>query len=382
MRIILIGNYPKDRQESMIRFSEMLFSGFSEAGLKVEIWNPVVLLGKNFASTTNGLGKWMGYIDKWLIFPLLLKCRLLSRKSTRDDRYHICDHSNAAYLNYLPRNRTSITCHDVLAIRGAMGHADAYCQASKTGKIFQRWILKNLLRARLLAAVSQKTLNQLRELGTGQPGVDQKWKVIYNAFNNDFGPLDKTLAEQLLQRLPLQPDVPFLLHVGSDLPRKNRKLLLDMIALPGSEWDGIICFAGDALEPDLAAYAQKKGLQDRYISVVKPDHKTLRALYCTCAAFVFPSFSEGFGWPVIEAQACGAPVIASNIEPMPEVSGGAALYADPADPVSFANALNNLMHRDDQAVLIQAGYKNCLRFEPRRIIDHYLELQGLKRTKL
>jgi len=382
MKIILISNYPKDRQESMIRFSEMLLAGFRDAGFEAETWNPVVILGKFFASTTMGIGKWMGYIDKWMIFPVLLKLRLLKKKNKHTgDRYYICDHSNAPYLKYLPQNRTSITCHDVLAIRGALGHADAYCPASKTGKIFQQWIFKNLQRARLLAAVSQKTLDQLQELTNGEMG-HKEWRVIYNTFNNDFGPIDKTLAEKLLHHLPLQPDTPFLLHVGSDSPRKNRKLLLDMVALLGSAWDGIICFAGDALEETLVAHAEKLGLRDRYISVVKPNHKTLQALYCSCAAFVFPSFSEGFGWPLIEAQACGAPVIASNIEPMPEISGGAALYADPANARAFADALLGLMHQGNRTQLIQSGFKNCLRFQPGKIIDNYLNLHGLQRIKL
>jgi glycosyltransferase involved in cell wall biosynthesis len=116
------------------------------------------------------------------------------------------------------------------------------------------------------------------------------------------------------------------------------------------------------------------GLRERARIIVKPDHNTLVALYSSCEAFIFPSYSEGFGWPVIEAQACGAPVIASNIEPMPEVSGGAALYADPSDPEAFAEALLTLQNLTTRALLVQRGFANSGRFEPAHMIQAYLNL--------
>ncbi len=68
MHIILIGNYAPDKQQSMERFAQMLANGFSKEGHHATIWRPVVLLGKLFKSTTTGPGKWMGYIDKWILF--------------------------------------------------------------------------------------------------------------------------------------------------------------------------------------------------------------------------------------------------------------------------------------------------------------------------
>jgi glycosyltransferase involved in cell wall biosynthesis len=171
------------------------------------------------------------------------------------------------------------------------------------------------------------------------------------------------------------------LHVGSALARKNRKLLLDMARITGNRWDGCICMAGEAIDQDLMDYAKTIGLNERVVSVERPDHQTLLALYSSCDVFIFPSFSEGFGWPVIEAQACGAPVIASNIEPMQEVSGGAALHADPTKPEDFANAFLSLKDKDVRDGLIQHGYQNALRFNPCTMIDAYLDLHALKRIK-
>src|SRR5690606_30874322 len=107
--------------------------------------------------------------------------------------------------------------------------------------------------------------------------------------------------------------------------------------------------AGQKISDKLQKAIEKHGLQSRVISVVKPNHMELVALYSACTAFVFPSYSEGFGWPVIEAQACGAPVIASNIAPMQEVCGQGAQLVDPDDAIGFAEALLNLQDPDVRA---------------------------------
>jgi len=372
-RIILIGNYQPDKQESMQRFARMLEGGFQQAGYKTEIWYPTVFLG---AASGN---KWLGYVDKWILYPLVIRWLLFSKQlKSNQIRFHICDHSNAPYLKYLPADRTSITCHDVLAIRGALGYDDAHCSASGTGKMLQMWILRHLKRAERLASVSQLTLTQLRELAQNQEAEKSSWRVIHNAYNADFKPMAVEPIKALLHPYGLAANTPFLLHVGSGLPRKNRRLLLDMVVSMGKQWAGYICYAGKAVDESLMAHADSLGLRDRIISVINPDHETLVALYSACDAFLFPSFSEGFGWPVIEAQACGAPVIASGLAPMPEVSGGAAMYADPFVPQTFADAFLKLKDKRIRTDLIQRGFENARRFELKQIVSDYLNLYGLE----
>ena len=368
--IVLIGNYELDRQQSMERFTVMLAEGLQKVGESVEVWKPIVCLGRFSKTTLRGFGKWLGYIDKWILFPIVLQFR--TRKYP-NAKFHICDHSNAPYLAHLPKNRSSITCHDVLAIRGAMGFKDAYCSASRTGKILQRWILKNLSNAQRIATVSSTTLRQLSNL-SNEPKPGHQRQIILNGFNEHFEPMQLDRANQLLSAVGLQNSHRFVLHVGSALPRKNRSMLLKMVAALGDRWDGKICFAGQPLDPELRSETEQLGLTDRVIVVSGPDHETLVALYSRCEAFVFPSYSEGFGWPVIEAQACGAPVIASDIEPMPEVSGGAALHVSPDDVQQFVDAFLRLQDVNQRALLIQQGFENCKRFDVATMIDKYREL--------
>ncbi|MFD3002771.1 glycosyltransferase family 4 protein [Pontibacter toksunensis] len=378
MKIILIGNYQLDRQESMDRFADMLVMGLRKTGLELEFWRPVECFGAMAKSTTSGVGKWIGYIDKWLLYPIILWWRV--RRLGLDNKavlFHICDHSNAPYLQFLPNFNTGITCHDVLAIRGALGDKDTHCKASLFGKILQKWILKYLLKANRLAAVSEQTLHQLQNLAQVDKTHLNTWRVIHNAFNAEFRIMEEQERNSLLHKAGINPKEPFVLHVGSGLPRKNRKLLLDMVDCLGSGWNGNICFAGEAPDKDLVSHVYSLSLQERVYFVVSPSHSTLVALYNGCEAFIFPSFSEGFGWPLIEAQACGAPVIASNIEPMPEVSGGAALHVDPSRPQDFAQAFNTLQNEDIRSKLIKLGLENALRFQTKQMIESYLELYGL-----
>lgn len=381
MRIVLIGNYLPDKQESMQRFAHMLKKGFQQAGFASEVWVPGAFFGRGVSSTTAGIGKWLGYLDKWVVFPLLLRWRRFRTNTSQVETcFHICDHSNAPYLNHLPSHRTSLTCHDVLAIRGGLGHADACVTTSRLGKILQAWILSSLSKSKKIAAVSQLTLNQLQALAPFANADKKDWRVIHNAFNADFYPMQAEQAQAQLNRIGFNSATPFLLHVGSGLARKNRLLLLDMAVLAGERWQGNICFAGEAIDSVLLRHADLLGLRARVISVVKPDHATLVALYSTCTAFVFPSYSEGFGWPVIEAQACGASVIASDVAPMPEVSGGAALHADPANAQQFADAFMSLESSVVRNALIQQGFANCQRFERQRMIAAYLDLLTLSHS--
>jgi glycosyltransferase involved in cell wall biosynthesis len=217
------------------------------------------------------------------------------------------------------------------------------------------------------------------EIDTNKSSNNREWKVIYNSFNASF--VSSCLPDiNLFSQNNLNKG--YILHVGSNLHRKNRKLLLDLVLSLGNRWKGCICYAGQLLENDLLEYAKQVDLLDRIVSIVNPDHETLVALYNSCEAFIFPSFSEGFGWPLIEAQACGAPVIASNIEPMLEVTGGAALFANPFDAEDFANVFIDLM--SDLSLrekLIQEGFDNCKRFNSDKMINSYLKLHGLPTIK-
>lgn len=377
--VILIGNYPPDNQKSMNRFLQMMAEGIASEGRTSEAVYPTVFFGKFVKNTLSGAGKWIAYIDKWIVFPFLLMVKRMTSVWSRPETcFHICDHSNAMYVTFLPRKRTVVTCHDVLAIRGAMGYRDAYCEASGTGKILQRWILNSLRKSYKTAFVSETTRRQMLELCNLKEFTSPERKpVILNALNADFRLLDRDTIRQMMTELPALMNTPFILHVGSALPRKNRKLLPGMLKALDGRWNGVVCLAGEAPDADLVSEIARLNLNNRFISIENPDHKTLNLLYNAAEALVFPSFSEGFGWPVTEAQACGTPVIVSSIQPMPEVGGDAAIAADPYSPEDFAAGFLTLLDAEERNRRIQAGFQNLTRFERKTMMKKYIQLYEL-----
>lgn len=377
-KYILISNYLPDNQESMKLFMQMFYDSYQSKNLLVEVWHPVVFFGKIVTTTISGVGKWLSYIDKYILFPMVLIGKRIKGKFKKESFiYHICDHSNAPYLFFLPRNKTIITCHDVLAIRGAFGFKDAYCEASLTGKILQEWIFYSLLKAQKIGFVSEFTKNQFLELKQlkNKHNFENKplYKVIYNSFNSNFGTIEADEIRDIFNKYNIHFSTPYILHVGSDLPRKNRELLVEMLHVLEHSWHGVVCFAGQKIDVKLDDLIRKYDLQNRVISIERPDHELLVALYNGCDAFVFPSFAEGFGWPLIEAQACGAPVITSALNPMIEVCGGAALHADPNNSQTFVDAFKLLVNKTFLSDLKYKGFKNCERFKKEAILKAYLD---------
>jgi glycosyltransferase involved in cell wall biosynthesis len=166
-----------------------------------------------------------------------------------------------------------------------------------------------------------------------------------------------------------------ILHVGSDLERKNRKLLLHIMHELSGSWEGKLVLAGEPLNADLTNLITALQLTNRVVQIRRPTDLEIVALYSYCEAMVFPSYSEGFGWPIIEAQACGAPVITTNKAPMmPEVGGTAALYADPDNAKTFVDQFMKLQNTEFRKERIRLGYENAKRFNFDRTVHQYLEL--------
>jgi glycosyltransferase involved in cell wall biosynthesis len=133
-------------------------------------------------------------------------------------------------------------------------------------------------------------------------------------------------------------------------------------------------FAGQKLTPELRSLAEHLGLGERIVEVAMPDNELLEALYSTAMVLLYPSRFEGFGWPIIEAQACGCPVICSDHEPMSEVGGDAAMLMDVDDEPAMARALLRLNNPAERARWSEKSLSNAERFRAEEMIARYIEL--------
>lgn len=366
--VLLIGNFSRDQQQSMQRFSAMMLEGLATAGIDAELIRPEPALGR--IKFLGGLAqKWLGYIDKFIFFPRQLNRALMRAPAL----VHICDHSNAIYARKVRRMTVLVTCHDLLAVRGALGE-QTDCPASWTGVFLQRWILNGLRCAKVVACVSQATLNDARRL-LGDGRDIPRLELVRNGLNYRYRKLSPEEARTRLTEIrELNTGTPFVLHVGSNLRRKNREGVLRIFARCKGQWKGQLVFAGDALTRELESLGKDLGIESRIAVVENPDSQLLEALYSLALTLLYPSRFEGFGWPIIEAQACGCPVICSNAGPLPEVGGDAALTHDVEDEAGFAADVLRLLDPVERAIWSEKSLRHAERFSAEKMIAQYIEI--------
>lgn len=235
--------------------------------------------------------------------------------------------------------RTVVTIHDM----GYMHFPEAHTRAHR---LYLR--LSTMWSARManhVIAISSATRDDLVRLA-GVPA--EKISVIHHGVAARFRPAEPHAIEAVRQRYGLGQ--PYLLYIGTVQPRKNLERLIDAFATleaatpHASSPDLQLVIAGkrgwltDAIERRAASL----GLDDRVRFVGYVPDDDVPPLLSGARAFVFPSLYEGFGMPVLEAMACGTPVLASDSSSLPEIAGEAALLVDPLDTAAIAAGIGRL----------------------------------------
>jgi glycosyltransferase involved in cell wall biosynthesis len=261
-----------------------------------------------------------------------------------------------------------VTIHDViyLACREDL--------PSRAGRLYYAAMIRASTRlARQVITVSRFSKNEIVRHLNVDP---QKVKVIYPAVDARFlrTPNDRDLKE-VLDKYEIDSDYVF--YAGIYKPRKNHHGLFrafrHFIASGGS---GKLVIAGPVVDGKsrLQEFAKELGIADRVIFTGHVADSELRALYAGARVYACPSLYEGFGFTVLEAMACGVPVVCSTAASLPEVAGDAALYADARDPEMFGEALC-VAFTDSarRAELVTRGYGNVRRFTWEHAADRCLE---------
>ena len=372
MKLLLLGNYAPDAQQSMLRFAALLAEGWRARGIEVvELAPPSSALIARLRRLGGArVEKWLGYLDKYVFFPPRLNRAVRAATAPRT-LVHVIDHSNALYVPRTPAVPWIVTCHDLLAVRGALGE-DTDCPASPLGRQLQRAIVRGLGRASAIAAVSDATLRDVQRIVPAPASRAQSRRTIPLALNHPYRRVPAAEARARLRDVAGVPWAqPFVLHVGSNLGRKNKAAVVRVFARLAAVWPGNLIFCGAPIPEELRAPIAAGGLTGRVFAAPAPDNAQLEAAYSLAHALLFPSRGEGFGWPVIEAQACGCPVVCSDSTSLPEVGGAGALVHALADEAGMAESLRALLEPAARAALIARGTENLARFTVTRMIDAY-----------
>ncbi len=269
------------------------------------------------------------------------------------DLYHSTDFT----LPPVRRARTLLQVHDLSFLR-----TPQYAEPSLQ-RYLQQVVPRSVRRADLVLADSQHTKKDIVAL-LGIPS--ERVMVILGGTESRFQRVtDEARLEQVRQRYGLSH--PFILGLGTLEPRKN---LAGLISAYG------ILRARQAIPHELVIGGRKGWLyqgifdrvaelgleqQVRFLGFVADED--LPALYTLADVFAFPSFYEGFGIPILEAMACGTPVVASNASSLPEVVGEAGLMVSPEDTEALAQALGQALQDTPlRRTLISRGYEQARRF--------------------
>jgi glycosyltransferase involved in cell wall biosynthesis len=233
-------------------------------------------------------------------------------------------------------------------------------------------IVDGLIKAKHVVCVSEATRRDLLRI-TGI--AEQRVSRIYNSLNYPYSRMSRHEAVARIQKFSIDPNAPFFLHVGGNQWYKNRLGVLRIFAclkkrsLPRNL---NLIMVGKPWTAEMRRFVVEAGIADATFELMGIANEDLRAFYSTATMLVFPSLQEGFGWPIIEAQACGCPVLTSNRPPMDEAGGDAAIYVDPEDWESAANAIRRVLEKADN--LGESGLQNAGRFSTPSMIGSYVAL--------
>ena len=348
-----MSNYRSDRQQSMLRFGEILRHNFYEQNrFTIEEIFPLPVIGKLLRK--GSIKKWSAYWDKFILFPRKLK-KLLVAKHKEIDVVHIIDHSNAPYLKTVSENssvKKLITCHDLIAVRTALGEFPTAPKTSVTGVMLQKWIQSSLSLADFYACDSKQTKDDLNRIS---PYTKTISKVIH--LGTDWNGSSSSKASKQKFEIPFEPDKnPFFLHVGSAAWYKNRKGVFRSFinAKKQTKLDNLkLLLVGPKIhdfeiDEEMGAWLQAH--QEDIVSVPHVSEPLLQDLYLKAKALIFPSHVEGFGWPPLEAASVGCPVITTKTGAIFDLLGNYATYTD-----------SNDQSKIDREVI------NCLKYPNKRI---------------
>ncbi len=196
--------------------------------------------------------------------------------------------------------------------------------------------------ARRVIAVSRATAHDLTALN-GIPA--DKIRVVYSGVDDGLKPVEDTRRVAALRERLSIPG-PYILHVGSLHPRKNLSRLVEAFASVKDLVENLSLVLAGRKSWSIRRLAERiegLGLSERVILPGYVPDADLAALYSGACVYAFPSLYEGFGFPALEAMACGVPVVCANTSSLPELVGDAALTVAPTDVNGLSEALARLL---------------------------------------
>jgi glycosyltransferase involved in cell wall biosynthesis len=249
--------------------------------------------------------------------------KYLRKLKARFDVFHVVDHSYANLVNALLPAKTVVTCHDIDTFRCLL--EPRVERRSFAFRAMTLRILKGIQNANAVVCVSRWTRDEVLRC---QLLPAERLKVVPTAVAPEFRPDgDKASDRTADELLGAKVTEPILLHVGSTIPRKRIDVLLNVFAglyreLPTAR----LVRVGAPFNQEQMALLGRLSIEDSLVQLPALPRDVLAAVYRKARLLLLPSEREGFGLPILEAMACGTPVLASDIPVLREIGGDAVEY--------------------------------------------------------
>ncbi len=266
--------------------------------------------------------------------------------------FHILDHSSAHLCHAC--HPSVVTCHDIADWESST--------MTRTQHRLWKWRVRGMRKAACIIAISRNTAADI-----GNFLHIESAKIVINPYGISpaFRPMREPDGSRAIPKLESEPrSTLLLLHVGTNIRRKNIPTLLRALrAVNAAGCDAKLVKVGHDLRPEFGPLIDELGIGGRLIFLGNRSQQELIAVYNDCDVFCFPSAYEGFGRPVLEAQACGIPTVLANTSSLPEVGGDGALFHETLDDAALARHILDLAGSADlRGSLREKGLANARRF--------------------
>jgi glycosyltransferase involved in cell wall biosynthesis len=340
MRVAIVCDFAEERWRAMDMVGDMLAEHLRKSlGLHVVQVRPpfsrratrLPVLGRQWLARSTDR-----FVNRFMDYP-----RWTRRNRGRFDVFHVVDHSYSQLIHGLPANRTIVTCHDLDTFRCLIEPERE--PRSLPFRIMVRRILDGFRKAAIVVCDSRTVHDEIlfyQLLPEGRlvvipPGV-------HPTCSENSDPSAKAEVERLLG--PTFSNVPIVLHVGSTAPRKRLDLLLRIFAAVRARVPELrLIRVGGEFTRAQRQLAQELSVLNAIAVMPFIRKDLLAALYRRASVLLLTSEREGFGLPLIEAMACGTPVVASDLPVLREVGGGMPTYCRVGDTCAWSDAVVRLL---------------------------------------
>ena len=270
--------------------------------------------------------------------------RYLHSRQTDFDLFHLIDHSYSQVLHTLPPDRTVVTCHDLDTFQCLLNPS-----AEPRSLAFKKMVNRTLTGFRKAARVmcdSHATRDELLKYEL----IDRdRTVVIANGVHETCSPDPDAHADAELAKLLGSTNSIDILHVGSTIRRKRIDIVLRVFARLKQQFPNArLLRVGGKLTVEQSALMHELGVAESVVQLPQLDRRTLAAAYRRAALVLLPSEREGFGLPIVEAMACGTPVVVSDLPVLREVGGAAAYYCPMSDVEAWVRTIGSLLRKREE----------------------------------